>query len=165
MKNWLRRIRGAIGMGLTWAFGWGLVGMAIEAIWEVWPGFPLGPLVDIWPIVLAIPGFVGGAVFSVMLGIAARHRRFDELSLSGFGALGALGGLVLGVLAVGTLAGGVPALGLWLRAAAIIGSTTLLSAASASGTLALARLGNDRRLLDPKGDLPALEGLGDKDPY
>jgi hypothetical protein len=31
---------------------------------------PLGSLVDIWPAVLAIPGFFGGLAFSTVLGIA-----------------------------------------------------------------------------------------------
>lgn len=42
---WLRRIRGAVGMGLTWAIGW------------------------------AIAGFVAGGIFSIVLGVAARRRR------------------------------------------------------------------------------------------
>jgi hypothetical protein len=29
LKKWLRRIRGAVGMGLTWAVGWGLGGLLI----------------------------------------------------------------------------------------------------------------------------------------
>jgi hypothetical protein len=122
-------------MGLTWAVGWACVGFAIEAIWEIWPGFPLGPLVDIWPFALAIPAFVGGSVFSVVLGIAARERRFDELSLPGFGALGAIGGALLGGLALAFFGASSA-----VAAAAVVGTTTLLSAMSASGTLALARL-------------------------
>ena len=57
-------------------------------------------LVDAWPTALAIPGFLGGAVFSAVLRIAEGRRRFDELSLPRFGAWGAVTGLLLGVLAV-----------------------------------------------------------------
>jgi hypothetical protein len=79
--------------------------------------------------------------------MAAGHRRFDELSLSRFGALGAVAGLQLGGFAVGTgVASGV--LPLWLRAAVIIGPLTLLSAVSATGSLALARMAERRELLD-----------------
>lgn len=144
MRNWMRRVRGAFGLGLTWALGWGFVGGVIEAIWNVWPGFPLGPLVDIWPLVLAIPGFFGGAFFSAVLGVAARHRQFDELSLPGFAGLGAVGGLLAGSLAVLTL-GPVTTLA---AGAVIVGTTTVLSAASATGTLALARLSARRALPD-----------------
>ena len=82
-KKWLRRILGAVAMGLTWAAGWALVGVLIELFID-----PMGSLVDIWVSALAIPGFLGGAVFSAVLRIAEGRRRFDELSLSRFGLLG-----------------------------------------------------------------------------
>ncbi len=97
MKSWLRRIRGAVGMGLTWAFTGALVGAGIELIHNIWPN-PLGSAVDIWPAMLAYPGFVGGVVFSVVLGIAARRRRFDELSLPQFALWGAVGGALLSLV-------------------------------------------------------------------
>ena len=83
MKKWLRRIRGAVGMGLTWAAGWALVGVLIELFID-----PMGSLVDVWPTALTIPGFLGGAVFSTVLRITEGRRRFDELSLPRFGAWG-----------------------------------------------------------------------------
>ena len=70
MKIWLRRIRGALGMGLTWGLAGFLAGMGIELIHNVWP-IPLGSAVDIWPAALAYPGFFGGG--GVLRG--ARHRR------------------------------------------------------------------------------------------
>lgn len=42
---------------------------------------------------------------------------------------------------------------LWLRAAVIIGPTTLLSAVSASGSLALARRAEEREVLDASADV------------
>src|SRR5918992_5973371 len=94
MKRWLRRIRGAVGMGLTWAVGFALVGGGLmEALVD-----PHGKILDMWPQTLAIPGFLGGVVFSAVLRIAEGRRRFDELSLSRFGAWGAVAGLLLGVL-------------------------------------------------------------------
>jgi len=138
-------------MGLIWAIGWAVVGGGVmEGIVD-----PDGKILDMWPQTLAIPGFLGGVVFSIVLGIAAGRRRFDELSLPRFGAWGALAGLLLGVFAVGPgLASGV--LPLWLRVAVIIGPLTLLSAASASGSLALARRGERgerRELLDASSDV------------
>lgn len=76
MKQWLRRIRGAVGMGLTWAAGWALVGVLIEMIMNFLPGLPMGSLVDIWLPALAIPGFLGGAVFFTVLSIAEGRRKF-----------------------------------------------------------------------------------------
>ena len=139
MKRWLRRLRGAIGLGLTWAVAGFGGGMVIELVWNVWPGFPLGPMADIWPMALAVPGFMGGAAFSAVLGIAGRNRRFDELSLPRFAAWGALGGVALGglLMAIG-LGAAVPSL--LVRSALIMGPLALGTAVAASGSLLVARL-------------------------
>lgn len=82
--HWLKRIRGAVGMGLTWAAGWALVGLLIGATSKLLPGLPWDRFFEVFdaPLpALALPGLFAGAVFSVVLGIAARRRRFDELSL------------------------------------------------------------------------------------
>ncbi len=156
MKKWLRRIRGALGMGLTWAVVWAIVGGGVmEGIVD-----PDGKILDMWPQTLAIPGFFSGVVFSALLRVAEGRRRFDELSLPRFGALGAATGLLLGALAIAAgLASDVP---LWLRAAVIIGPVTVLSAVSASGTLALARMGGKRELLDAGGNVADV-GLTDSE--
>ena len=49
---------------------------------------PDGATLDMWPPTLGMAGFPGGAVFSMIIAIAARRRTFDELSLVRFGALG-----------------------------------------------------------------------------
>ena len=156
MAKWLRRIRAAVVMGLIWAVGWAVVGGAVmEGIVD-----PHGKIRDMWPQTLAIPGFLCGAIFSVVLGIAASGRRFEELSLSRFGALGAVAGLLLGGLAAAT---GPASLPLWLRAAVVLAPLTILSAASATASLAVARLA-ERRALPPAGTDDAdvrLPGGGD----
>ena len=85
MKQWLRRLRGAVGMGLIWAAGWALVGVLIGVTSKVLPGLPFwDSFFDVFdaPLpALAIPGFVGGVLFAVVLGIAGHRRRFEELSL------------------------------------------------------------------------------------
>src|SRR5919108_6241887 len=118
MTAWLRRIRGAVFLGVVWALVWGIGGGGfMEAIVD-----PHGRIADIWPAVLGIPGFFGGIIFSVALSIAERRRRFDELSLPRFGALGAVTGALLGVL------GG----GLFGLGGLIVVPLALLGAASAS---------------------------------
>ncbi len=112
-----------------------------------------------WPQTLAIPGFLGGAVFSVVLWIANGRRRFDELSLSRFGALGAVTGLLLGALVVAAGAGS-GALPLGLRAVVIIAPVTLMSALSAAGSLALARMAKEQALPDPGADVADVELTG-----
>ena len=159
MKRWLRRIRGAVGMGLTWAVGWALVGVLIGLGMNL--GLPMGWFVRVFdaPLpALAVPGFVCGASFSVVLGIAGRRRRFDELSLPRFTAWGALSGLSLSlvpVLAIGAAANAA-------ALSVVAGTLTLLSAFSAAGTLTLARTAEKRELLDAGAEASAV-GLSDSE--
>jgi len=160
MQWWLRRIRGAVGMGLTWAAGWALVGVLIGVTSRLLPGLPWDRFFDVFdaPLpALAIPGFVGGVLFSVVLGIAVRRRRFEELSLARFAVLGAAGGLLLSLVpaaldAVGLLSGTRPNGELWRVTAAISVPFMLLSAVSASASLALARMAG-RESLPATGDV------------
>jgi hypothetical protein len=147
MKKWLRRIRGAVLMGLTWALVWAPVAVLIGMIVD-----PNGSMEEMWPAIGAYPGFLSGVVFSAVLGIAARRRRFNELSLSRFAAWGAVAGLLIGVLpfTLGDVSTERP---LWLLGVVIIGPITLLGAVSAAGSLALARRAEKRELLDARGDV------------
>ncbi|MFG1691566.1 hypothetical protein ACGF5M_05390 [Gemmatimonadota bacterium] len=161
MKSWLRRIRGAIGMGLTWAAGWGLVVVVLGVITILLPGTGLEIIFEaaddeLLPAIL-VPAFAGGVVFSSVLGIVGRRRRFDELSIPQFAAWGAIGGLLLSLVPAALTFLGLahPAAGasLWKLTAAICGPLTLLSAGSASGSLMLARRGEDRELLEASKDV------------
>lgn len=129
MSPVLRKLRGAIGMAMVWAIGWAVIGGGImEGILD-----PNGEIVDIWPVLLAIFGFLGGLAFSVVLGIAARRRRFSELSLAQFTVWGAVAGIMLGIFAISV---GVPAL--------FLAFTALGCALSAAGSLKLARAAEQR---------------------
>jgi hypothetical protein len=121
-------------MGMVWALAWGVIGGGImEGIVD-----PHGRLLDMWPQTLALPGFISGVAFSLLLWLAEGRRRFDELSHGRFAAYGAVVGLTLGGLAL--LAGFAPRLDLWARVALALGPLTLVTTASAAGTLAMARL-------------------------
>lgn len=166
MKKWLRRVRGAVGMGLTWAAGWALFGVLIGVTSRLLPGLPWDSFFEVFdaPLpALAIPGFFGGALFSMVLGIAGRRRRFDELSLPRFAAWGAVGGLLLSLMPAALVAMGLASLerpdaGLWKITATIGGPLILLSAVSACGSLMLARLAVDRKLLEASEDGAEAEG-------
>jgi hypothetical protein len=135
MNIWLRRLRGAIGMGVVWGVGGALVGGVMEFIANFVPGLNS---VDMWIPLLAIPGAFTGAVFSLVLGIAARSRKFEELSLAQFTTWGALTGLILGTL---LNAGGIgPDANLVVRAIAF-GAPTLFGATAAFSTLSIAKIG------------------------
>jgi hypothetical protein len=130
-------------MGFTWAAAWALVGMLIELITELVPGWN-GAVIDIWPATLAIPAFIGGMAFSAVLAIAGAGRRFDEMSLPGFAGWGALGGLLVSAIIVTTLGLSPPSL-------VASGVVTLLCTGSAAGSLALARMAEKRELPDGRG--------------
>lgn len=154
MSGWLRRIRGAVGMGLTWAITGFLAGGVIELIHNIWPN-PLGAAVDIWPAVLAYPGFLGGVAFSVVLGIAGRRRRFDQLSMPKFAMWGAIGGLLVSLVpaALVTLGMASTTEPVWLLTLAVAGPFMAGGAIAASATLALARMSEDRELLEDSEDV------------
>jgi hypothetical protein len=139
MKTWLRRLRGAIGMGLTWAVGWAIAGMLLRVV--VGPGTDDVP----FPIRAGIVGFLAGVVFSGVLGLLGRRRGFDQMSLPRFAAWGAVGGLALfGALALTAGPGGEPLL--------LAPLFTFAGAVSAAGTLALARKSGGHRSLDAAVD-------------
>jgi hypothetical protein len=152
MKKWLRRIRGAVGMGLTWAFGWAIAGVLIGVASILLPGLPWDAFFEVFDAPLpafAVPGFFAGVFFSMVLGIAGRRRRFRELSLRRFAAWGAVGGLLLTLFPFALVAVGLASregsdVGTWQIIAVITGPFILLSAVSASVTLWLARIAEGR---------------------
>ncbi|HKN66738.1 MAG TPA: hypothetical protein VJW73_10695, partial [Gemmatimonadaceae bacterium] len=88
MRKWLRRVRGAIGMGLIWGAAWGIVGSLPRWVLGYNPDAP-------FPIIFGILGFLGGVTFSGLLVLTEGRRRFDQMSLPRFAGWGALGGLLL----------------------------------------------------------------------
>jgi hypothetical protein len=137
-------------LGAVWAPVAVLIGMIVD---------PDGSMDEMWLAIGAYPGFLSGVVFSAVLGIAARRRRFNELSLSRFAAWGALAGLLIGVLPF-TLGDVNTERPLWLLGVVIIGSITLLGAVSAAGSLALARMAEKRELLDARADVAEVARTG-----
>jgi hypothetical protein len=137
VKKWLRRIRDSVAMGLTWAAVWAVLSVLIGTITEFLSGYPVETVVDNF-MALAMPGFLGGVIFSTVLWFTEGGRRFDELSLPRLAAWGAVVGLLLGVLpfALGTPSDRFP---LWLLVVVLIASTTLLSTVSAVGSALLFR--------------------------
>lgn len=170
MKEWLRRIRGAVGMGLTWAVGWAVGGLLIGVASILLPFLPWDSFFEVFDAPLpamAVPGFFGGVFFSIVLGIAARRHRFRELSLPRFAAWGAVGGLLLilfpfALVAVGLASSDGSRIGAG-QAIAVLGPLfILLSAGSASGSLMLARMGESRESLEASEDVADL-GLAEGD--
>lgn len=143
MKTWLSGVRGTGLMILTWTVGWGFgFGGLIELFID-----PRGEIVDIWFTVMAIPGFVGGILFSALLRIAEGPRSHAEVSLARGATWGVVTGLGLGVLAIAAGA----ARGMSLTAVAMIGITSGLGAVAAIGSIVFFRL-------LARGQTPAVTG-------
>lgn len=159
--NSLRRIRGAIGMGLTWAFGWAIAGLLIGVASNLLPGLPWNSFFEVFdaPLpALAIPGFFAGVFFSTVLGIAGRHRKLSELSLGRFAVWGAGGGLLLSAFPFALVVAGLASregshVSTGQILAVITGPFVLLSAASASFTLILARIAERRKPHESNDDV------------
>ena len=57
MKRWLKRVRGAVGLGLTWAVVW----FGVGAVLDMLSGAPLNGALLANALQAAVLGFLGGA--------------------------------------------------------------------------------------------------------
>ena len=135
VTKWLKCIRDAVLMGLTWAVIWAPIGVLTGLIVD-----PDGSMDEMWVAVGGYPGFLCGAVFSAVLRVSKGRSRFEELSLSQAGAKGAVSGVLVGAIPFGALASdGTGGLRGWPLGVLIIATLALLSVVSACGSLALAK--------------------------
>jgi hypothetical protein len=142
MKKWLRRIRGGVGIGLTWAFAWFGAGMVVLLAIAV----SGGEGADVpFPVMWGLLGFLAGVMFSVILGTVEGSRMLDQVSVPRFAMWGAFAGLLLsaGLVLVAGLIGEALLLGPLFA---------LTGAACAAGTLVLARRADNRESLSGSGD-------------
>jgi len=143
MKQWVRRIRGAIGMGLAWA----AAGFGAGALLARVPGF----YSDLpFALLFAPLGFFSGIIFSGILVVIAGRRGLDRMSLARFAGWGAASGLLLtGIFVVGAALRGASLWGEFL----LFGPPLVIAGAvCAAGSLALARRAERRELPGPSGD-------------
>ena len=151
MKPWLRRIRGAIGMGFTWAVAGAVAGTIISLGFLMRTGSrPDAP----FPIMLGALGFVAGVAFSGVLRLVEGRRRFDQMSLPRFAAWGAAVGFALSATFFLAVSRGDPS---FLRYFVAVGPVAAVVAAGcAAGSLALARRARDRESLEATEGGPAV---------
>jgi hypothetical protein len=152
VKGLLRRLRGIIGTALTWAAGWagffGVVGLVFGA-----NSVPRLALVG------AFTGLVAGGAFAVILSIAERRQRLEDLSLWRTALWGGLGGILVAAAFSGS----------WGNFLSFAATMAVSASASSAGTVAVAKRA-ERKLIGEKGDSglglegddelpPALEGM------
>ncbi len=82
-------------MVVLWVIGWGL---GFGGIMELVDAD--GRVQDVWLTVLAVPGFIGGIIFSALLLAAERGNAFNKVPLFSFALWGAVTGIVLGLLTI-----------------------------------------------------------------
>ena len=131
----MRRLKGAIGMALTWGFTWSLVGAVPRWLFGFNPDAP-------FPIIFGVFGFAAGLIFFALLTLIEGRRSLDQMSSPRFAAWGALGGILLSAV--------------FVRAASFSGAEALLiapvfaaaCAVSAVGSLVLARRAVKKELPD-----------------
>jgi hypothetical protein len=153
MKKWGRRIRAAIGMGLTWGAAWFGAGILLARVPGLDSDLPFALL-------FAPLGFVTGIIFSgILVGIEGR-RGLGRTSLSRFAGWGAASGLLLsGVFVVGAALRG----GAWWGEFLVFGPPlAMASAVCAAGSLAVARRAERRELPGDSGHPAEAELTGKK---
>jgi hypothetical protein len=132
VTNFVRWLRGALGIGLTWAVLWVVLGILLLALFLIFDPADIGPGEGpsrVLPI-LGLVGFLSGLGFAGLLFLAERRRTLRELSLGRV----ALWGL-LGSAAIPLLMGADGSMG-WL--------TGFLGATFATTSVAMARRGAER---------------------
>ena len=154
MKKWGRRVRAAIGMGLTWAATWFAAGVLLARVPGFYSDLPFALL-------FAPLGFVTGILFSGILVLVEGRRGFDRLSLSRFAGWGAVSGLLLsGIFVVAAALRGESSWGEFL----VFGpALAMASAVCAAGSLAVARRAGRRELPGPSGDRAKVELTEDEE--
>jgi peptidoglycan/LPS O-acetylase OafA/YrhL len=139
MGKWLRRIRGAIGMGFTWGAAWAAAGIVLAVVTRFQADAP-------FPLVFGVLGFFAGVVFSALLALTEGRRRWDQMSLPRFAGWGAVGGLLFSALFAGAASLG------WGDLLVVAPTFAFACAVCASGSLAVARRAVRRELPDSQGD-------------
>ena len=139
MGTWLRRIRGALGMGVTWAAAWFVAGTVPRWVFGVNTDAPL-------PLVFGLFGLIAGLLFSAVLALTEGRRSFDQMSVPRFAVWGAMSGLLLsGLFAKAGSLG-------WGDVLALAPTLAVASAVSAAGSLAMARRAARQELPDKRGN-------------
>jgi hypothetical protein len=144
MRKWLRRIRGAIGMGFTWGAAWSSAGIVLAVVTGFKADAP-------FPLIFGVLGFIAGVIFSAFLALTEGRRRFDQMSLRRFAGWGAMGGLLLSALFAKAASLG------WGDILVIAPTFAFACAVCASGSLAVARRAVMRELPDSRRDTGEVE--------
>ena len=159
----IRKVRGIIGTGISWALGWSIGGTALHGALALL-GLTSRPDILVEPFMYGLWGFYGGAVFAGFLAAAEHRRTLSELRMSRLAVWGTMAGVSVPV--VYHLLGGGAGLewfsyagtssGVWVSLAII----APLGAASATAMTGIARSGTGASLDEPAAPTPLPKGDG-----
>jgi hypothetical protein len=137
VKKLLRRLRGLLGVGVTWGTLWGAIGAGI--------GLVLGYLnpalwtydnpIALWGLGMAAYGFVSGVGFGTLLTLREGSKRLRELSLKRVALWGVLGSAAVPLLFLGFFQAGTTVVDIL----GAMGVTAMLGGTFAPGAVAIAR--------------------------
>ena len=163
MNRLVRRLRGLLGVGLTWGALWSAIGAGIGLMLgvlspEVWD--LTNPILK-WTIGMGLYGTVSGVGFGTLLSLREGRRTIFDLSLRQTAILG-----VLGSAAVPLLFGALGTFEVGTTTAEVIGAilvTGVLGGTSAPAVIAIARKAELRAVEETR--LLSSEHTSDPDPY
>ena len=152
MKKWGRRIRGAIGMGLTWAAAGFAAGILLARVTTLNPDLPFALL-------FAPLGFMVGVIFSAIIVVLEGRRGIDRMSVPRFAGWGAVSGLLLS--AIFGVAAALRGDSLWGEVLFWGRVLPIAGAVCAAGSLALARRAERRQFPGAVAELSGLQSPSD----
>ena len=139
MRDVLRRLRGLLGVGVTWGSLWALIGAGVGAVVGVFSPelWAVGnPVLD-WAVGMGLYGLVSGVGFGAVLSLTEGRKTLGDLSLKRVAAWGVLGSAAVPLLfgALGTFPASTTAIDV-LQAMLV---TSVLGGTFAPGAVAVAR--------------------------
>ena len=100
MKTLFRKLRGAVGIGLTWGILWAVIGYSVSLVIGFFDPDSIDPGESpmFLGAILGVVGFVSGVAFGAVLSLIERKKTILDLSLSRVAIWGIIGSAALPLL-------------------------------------------------------------------
>lgn len=148
MKSLLRKLRGIVGTGVTWAAAWSVAGTLLQAGLHLF-GLTRPPDLVAAPVMWGLMGFYGGSAFGALLSLAEGRKTVEKLRIGRVAIWGLIAGLAIPVV-YELLRGDLHGLSLVTYAFESL-IVAPLSAISAGGMTAVAQRASRRQLGSGEG--------------
>lgn len=96
-KSFLRRLRGVIGTGLTWAVVWSVAGTALQAGLALF-GVLRAPDLTVTPLMWGLMGLYGGILFGGLVSLTEGRETLRDLRVGRVAGWGAIAGFAVPVV-------------------------------------------------------------------